>query len=201
VNDHHLVMGRLIDFITGRSVDDTHDERYRQKIARLLVDEKGYEPEDVLTGRSVTVRADNKRACVPVTFIVKVEEREAMLVHYGPGSLVTRHRPALALARLAATYQIPVVVVTNGEAADILDGASGKIKASGLARIPSREQLIRELQDHSWPALDTRRADMESRIVMAYEVDDRCPCDDSVCRLDGPAGNSATDKQEDGNDT
>jgi hypothetical protein len=186
MNDHHLIMGSLVDFLSGRVIDDTHDERYRQKIARLLVIEKGYAPDEILTGRAVTVTTENKRAIVPATCLITIDGREAMLIHYGPGSLVTRHRPALALARLAASHQIPLVVVTNGEDADILDGAGGKVIAAGLDRIPSREQLIRDLQGHSWAAVDSRRAVLESRIVMAYEVDDRCPCDDSVCRLDPP---------------
>jgi hypothetical protein len=182
MNDHHLILGRLVDFITGQTIDDTHDERYRQKIARLLVLDKGFAKSDIRTGRSVTVRAKSKSACVPITFMVQVRRRDAMLVHYGPGSLVTRHRPALALARLAAPYQIPVVVVTNGEAADILDGATGRIIASGLERVPSKMQLIQALRDCPWEPVGAQRAEMESRIVMAYEVDDRCPCDSTVCR-------------------
>jgi len=35
---HHLILGELDDLITGERVKDTHDERYRQKIARLLID-------------------------------------------------------------------------------------------------------------------------------------------------------------------
>lgn len=181
MNDHHLILGRLVDFITGQTIDDTHDERYRQKIARLLVLEKGFDKSDIRTGRSVTVRGKDKSACVPVTFTLQVGGRDAMLIHYGPGSLVTRHRPALALARLTAPYQIPVVVVTNGEAADILDGGTGRIAASGLVNVPSKEQLTQTLRDCLWEPIDPRRAEMESRIVMAYEVDDRCPCDSTVC--------------------
>jgi hypothetical protein len=174
-------MGRLVDFLTGETVDDTHDERYRQKIARLLVREKGFAKSDIQSNRTIQLQGKAKNACVPVTFIITVQERQTMLIHYGPGSLVTRRRPALALARLAASYQIPVVVVTNGEGADILEGDSGRVTASGLESIPSREHLVRFLSDYPWPAISVKRAEMEARIVMAYEVDDRCPCDSSVC--------------------
>ena len=34
---HHLILGKLTDFISGEILDDTLDERHRQKIARLLV--------------------------------------------------------------------------------------------------------------------------------------------------------------------
>lgn len=181
MNDHHLLLGRLVDFITGRTIDDTHDERYRQKIARLLVMEKGYARSEIQTGGSVRVQGRGKSVCVPVTFAIHLNGRQAMLIHYGPGSVLTRHRPALALARLAAPCQIPVVVVTNGESADILDGPTGRVESSGLANIPSKKQLIHALRDCRWEPMTARRAEMEARIVMAYEVDDRCPCDSFAC--------------------
>ncbi|MBI5063238.1 MAG: type I restriction enzyme HsdR N-terminal domain-containing protein [Desulfatitalea sp.] len=184
MNDHHLILGQLVDFITGRTIDDTHDERYRQKIARLLVEQKGFAKERIRPNHPLTVKASTKSACVPITYIIEVAGHMAMLVQYGPGSLVTRHRPALALARLAAPYQIPVVVVTNGEAADLLEGATGRILGSGWEAIPSREQLTRRLQGYTWESLPARRVEMEARIVMAYEVDDRCPCDSTVCVVD-----------------
>jgi hypothetical protein len=31
--------------------------------------------------------------------------------------------------------------------------------------------------------ISEQRAEMESRILYCYEVDDRCECDDDVCRL------------------
>lgn len=104
-----------------------------------------------------------------------------MLIQYGPGSLVTRYRPALALAKIAGPFQIPVVVVTNGEQADILDGATGKVTGSGLNQIPSKSELTRRLIDHPWPTVSKLHAQMAARIVMAFEVDDRCPCDDTIC--------------------
>jgi hypothetical protein len=45
----------LSDFITGEKLADTHDERYRQKIARFLVQEKGYAREDVHPRNPLTV--------------------------------------------------------------------------------------------------------------------------------------------------
>jgi hypothetical protein len=182
MNDHHLILGQLTDFITGRTIDDTHDERYRQKIARLLVAQKGFAREQLRPNHLLTVKAAAKAACVPITYIiVDGDGHMVMLVHYGPGSLVTRHRPALAMSRLAAPYQIPVVVVTNGEAADVLDGDTGRLLGNGWEAIPGSEQLTRRLAGYRWESLPARRIEMEARIVMAYEVDDRCPCDSTVC--------------------
>lgn len=185
-NGHHLILGELIDFITAKPLPDTHDERYRQKLARLLVDTKGYPKSDLTAQYPLVVKADDKCAQVPVTYTIVLDGRVSMIVQYGPGSLVTRYRPTLAMGRLVSGYQIPVVVVTNGEQADILDGPTGKVLGSGLQNIPDRKQLSELVRTWSWKTVTQHQAVMEARIVMAFEVDDRCPCDDTVCSLPGP---------------
>jgi hypothetical protein len=180
-NGHHLILGELTDYITARPLPDTHDERYRQAIARLLVDGKGYAKNEILPQHPLEIRVDGKCARVPVTYVITLDTRMPMLVHYGPGSLVTRHRPALAMGRLVAPYQVPVVVVTNGEQADILDGVSGKVLDQGLGQIPHRQALKKVVRQYAWPPVPRKRSEIEARIVMAFEVDDRCPCDDTVC--------------------
>jgi hypothetical protein len=180
---HHLILGRLVDAITGESLDDTHDERYRQALARFLLETKAYRKEDIAVRRQVTVAAGDRKARVPVDFLARLEGRTGMLVRYGPGSLVTRHRPTLALARLVEPYQVPVVVVTNGRDADVLHGGSGATAGSGMGSIPSREELAAVVRDFGFPPVSAERAEREARIVYAYEVDDACPCDDTACRL------------------
>jgi hypothetical protein len=183
---HHLILGELVDAITGQALPDTHDERYRQKLARLLMDAKGYAPSDVQSRCSLRVKAGENRAVVKVDMAVAIAGRIGMIIKYGPGSLITRHRPALAASRLLAPYQIPVVVVTNGEEADILDGRTGEITDSGMDGIPSRAELAARCADFPFPPIAESRAEIESRILYAYEVDGACPCDDSICRI--PAG-------------
>jgi hypothetical protein len=108
-----------------------------------------------------------------------------MVIKYGPGSLVTRHRPGLAISRLIEPYQIPVVIVTNGETADILDGDNGVLRASGFNQIPSRAELRQNMRQavYSFSPISSKRAEMEARIVYAFEIDGGCPCDDSVCKI------------------
>ena len=96
---------------------------------------------------------------------------------------MTRHRPVLAVSRLVAPYQVPLAVVTNGEDADILDTATGKVIASGLEGVPERQALASIVAAASFAPISAQRAEIESRIVYCYEVDGACPCDETVCRL------------------
>jgi hypothetical protein len=181
MNGHHLILGELTDFISGRTLNDTLDERHRQQIGRYLVQTKGYAKSDLTSRHELTFEVDGRCARLLITYTVAPDRHIAMIVQYGPGSIVTRHRPALAMSRLVAPYQVPLVVVTNGRQADILDGDSGRQVGSGLEEIPRCDRLEESCRRRTWTAISRERAEKEARILMAFEVDDSCPCDDSVC--------------------
>lgn len=180
---HHLILGELTDFLTGETLEDTLDERYRQQIAQFLVEKRGFRSSDLQPRRMLKVRAGTLAGRVPVDFVVTAAGRAAMVVKFGPGSLTTRHRPAIAIARLIAPAPVPVAVVTNGEKADVLDGISGKVLGSGWDAVPDSEVLARIAGSADAEPLSPKRAEMEARIVYAYEVDGACPCDTTVCRI------------------
>jgi hypothetical protein len=182
---HHLILGELKDFITNETLQDTHDERLRQGLAKFLVNQKGFFPEEIRPRWPLTLRAGEKCAVISIDFAISLDSHVCMVVKYGPGSLVTRHRPALAVSRMLVPYQIPIVVVTNGIDAEILDGASGKVVGRGLDAVPDRASLKTLTTDRTFDAIQPERAEKESRIAFAFEVDDSCPCDDTVCKISG----------------
>lgn len=185
MSGHHLILGTLTDALTGEVLDDTLDERYRQAIARRLIARKGYAPGEIEPRRELLLRAGDRRAVIRVDFVVRLAGRAAMVVRFGPGSIVSRERPALAMARLIAPYQIPVVVVTNGEDAEVLDGPTGAVVGRGLDAVPDRAALEAITRRFDFPNIPAARAELESRVAYCYEVDGACPCDDTVCRLEG----------------
>ncbi len=180
---HHLILGELKDFITHETLEDTHDERLRQGLAEQLVNEKGFSRKDIRPRWPLTLRAGEKCAVINIDFGIIIDSRVCMMIKYGPGSLVTRHRPALAVSRMLVSYQIPVVVVTNGIDADVLDGDSGKVVARGFDAVPDRALLKRLVADRPFASILPGRAEKESRIAFAFEVDGSCPCDDTICKI------------------
>ena len=97
---HHIVYGTLKDYLTGEELPDTDDERYRQQLARHLVEEKGYAPEELEPRLSIETVFNGRRVRSLIELTVRIDGRRLMIVRYGPGSLVTRERPALAASRL-----------------------------------------------------------------------------------------------------
>jgi hypothetical protein len=174
---HHLILGERTDFITGETIIDTHDERYRQKIARLLINHKGYQKNDIKPRKDLLVQAGENKAVIKIDFLINLADKICMIIKFGPGSIVTRCRPLLAASRILAPYQIPIAVVTNGEDAEVLEGASGRVISRGLESIPGREKLADICCAYHFSRIPTERAEMESRILYCFEVDGSCPCD------------------------
>ncbi|MBW2664389.1 MAG: type I restriction enzyme HsdR N-terminal domain-containing protein [Deltaproteobacteria bacterium] len=170
----HLILGELVDFITGETIEDTHDERYRQKLARLFVEKKGYNKNEIKSRCELPVSAGANKAVVKIDFLVTLSDKICMIIKYSPGSLVTRHRPVLAASRLVAPYQIPIAVITNGEDADVLDGYTNEVISSGFESIPDKQQLTKRVADIHLEPISSRRAEMESRIIYAFEIDGSC---------------------------
>ncbi len=176
-------MGELDDFITGKPLKDTHDERYRQQLARLLVNRRGYRKSDIRSRRSLIVEAGNLRALIKVDFLIYLDGLACMVIKFGPGSIVTRRRPLVAISRVLEAYQIPIAVATNGVDAEIVDGASGKVISQGLDTIPSKPRLTEIVSGNDFAPIDAERAARESRIIFCFEVDGSCPCDEDICVL------------------
>ncbi len=182
-NDHHLVMGEIEDFLTGAVLADTHDERYRQKVARKLVINNQFHKRDIESNLYIEVTAGGKKAGLKVDFLINENKRAVVMIKYAPGSLVTRRLTALALSRIVRPYQVPLVVMTNGEDAELIDGETGKVLNQGFDSIPNRDMVLNRWTGFSFKLISSTVFDQASRIVFACEVEGACPCDSDICRL------------------
>jgi len=179
---HKRILGKTTDFITGREITDTDDERYRQKLARFLVEVKGFGKSDIAPRRRIEMEIEGKKVLSMVDFVVCVEGRTFMVIKYGPGSLVTRERPALAAARILGDYQIPFTVVTNGEDAEILDTATGNLLSTGLDSIPERASALEAFKKITPRRLPAKQVEAEKRVLSAYDyLEHDLECDADWC--------------------
>jgi len=179
---HKRILGRTIDFISGREITDTDDERYRQKLARFLVEEKGYAKEEIESKRRLEMTIAGEKVLSRVDFVVRVDGTAFMAIRYGPGSIVTRERPALASARILEIYQVPFTVVTNGEDAEVLDTFSGRVIGTGLDAVPHKNAAVGQLKNIELHHLSVKQSEAEKRILSAYDwLEHSLECDDDWC--------------------
>ncbi len=182
-NAHHLVLGELEDFITGEIIADTHDERFRQKIAKLLVKSCSFDKNQIRNNVEQIIQAGNKKARLKIDFLVELHGKITMLIKYNPGSIITRRQSCIALSRIAAPYQVPIAVMTNGLDAEIIDPVNKEVISTGLDSIPDKKELTELMQSHSFKPVSGKIIDMANRIVYACEIDGACPCDSDICEF------------------
>ena len=177
---HHLIYGHLEDFITGERLVDTDDERFRQKIAHFLVEKKGWAKKDIEPRRRIETLFAGNFVVSTIDFLVRYKGTPFMIVRYGPGSIVTRERPAIAAARvLLKECRIPIAVVTNGQDAVILETKKGQKIGEGLEAIPGKDEAAAFLADYPPGPFPEERRERELRILNAYDVEICCaggPC-------------------------
>ena len=177
---HHMIYGSLTDFVSGEPLVDTDDERYRQKLARLLVEERGFAKNELEMRRRIETLFNHQFVASKIDIVVSLGEQRVMVVRYGPGSLVTRERAAIAAARVLEEDQmIPLAVVTNGEDGELLNARTGKVLATGLEAIPTREAVLKMMPDLDFTPVVPQRREPELRILNAFDVEVCCaggPC-------------------------
>ena len=177
---HHMIYGNLVDYVTGEPLVDTDDERYRQKLARLLVEERGFVKNELEMRRRIETLFNHQFVASRIDIVVSLGEQRVMVVRYGPGSLVTRERAAIAAARVLEEDQmIPLAVVTNGEDGELLNARTGKVLATGLEAIPTREAVLKMMPDLDFTPVVPQRREPELRILNAFDVEVCCaggPC-------------------------
>jgi hypothetical protein len=179
---HHLIHGKTTDFITGKTVVDTDDERIRQKLARFLVYDKGFEKADIESKIELEIICGHEKATAVIDFIIRLDSKRVIVIRYGPGSLVSRERPAIASARIIEPYQIPFVVITNGQDAEVIDTMTGDIISYGIESIPSKNELKERVKKIVFKEITSRKRETEVRFLFAYEaIEHSSECDDEFC--------------------
>lgn len=188
IPSHHMIYGHLTDFVTGESLVDTDDERYRQKMARFLVDEKGYDKSDLEMRLTIETLFAKQFVVSKIDIVVSFEGKRFMLLRYGPGSLVTRERPAIAAARvLDQSQQIPLAIVTNGKDAEVLDVHSRRVLRTGLSSVPDKKEAINMIESLDFSPYPDEKREKELRILNAF--DKEVCCAGQPCALpDAPEG-------------
>lgn len=173
---HHIVYGTLRDALTGEELPDTDDERYRQQLARFLLEAKGYGAGDLTPRLAIDTEVGGQRVRSLIELTVTIQGRRLLIIRYGPGSLVTRERPAIAAARLLEpSYRIPLAVVTNCRDAELLETLTGKVLATGMDAIPDRERLLAMAPGLVFePFAGSDRRDREARILNCFDVEVCC---------------------------
>ena len=159
----------LTDFVTGKDVPNIGAEENRQRIERFLVEEKGYDRDDIEVDAELRFNIEDQIIHSHVDLVVRIDDKRFMVLRCVPGSLGTRHRETLAAARLLDTYQIPLSVVTDSRDADVLDTVTGEPIGHGTDAIPSKEEGRRSMGDGKLYPFPQEKLERERLIFRSYD--------------------------------
>jgi hypothetical protein len=159
----------LIDFISGRPVPNIGAEENRQAVERYLVEQKGYDREDIEVEVPVEMEIAGEIYRSAVDLVVKVGRRRLVAFKCAAGSLGSYEREILAAARLLDRYQIPWAAASDGKSAVVLETISGRRIGEGLEAIPAKTALQAQLTSLEFHVLPEERRLREQLIFRTYD--------------------------------
>jgi hypothetical protein len=159
----------LTDFVTGRGVPNIGAEENRQAVERYLVEQKGYDREDIQVEVPIEMDIAGEIYRSAVDLVVGIGQRRLMAFKCAAGSLVSYEREILAAARLLDRHPIPLAVASDGRTAVVLDTISGRRIGQTLDAIPAKPALAAQLTTLTCEALPAERRLREALIFRTYD--------------------------------
>jgi len=180
---HEESLGTVIrDYLTGEEVQETSYEEFRQALARLLVEERGYPKDRLLPKCGVCFPVDGKDYTRMVDLTALGPDGAPLLLVIfcsgEPGSYV---REALAASRLHEP-PVPLVLVTDTKSAELASASDGSRLGTGMRAIPHYQDLQALAAAHPVQPLSGEHAERERRILYAYSEMLCGGCCQAACR-------------------
>jgi len=191
MEDEFVVREKKIQSILEQELEDGEGlaAEARKMVSYLLVEKKGYLPEDIEKRVVFEVKLGQETAYSSVDFLISISGKKAMVIKCAAGSLSSRERQVLAAARLVGSTPVPVAVVADPVNAEVLDVATGKVLGEGFGAIPVRDRIIQLLSEYSFTPLSPERLEKEKRILLAFDAIRCCVPQgtDGGVAIEGPA--------------
>ncbi|MFP4391471.1 MAG: type I restriction enzyme HsdR N-terminal domain-containing protein [Desulfohalobiaceae bacterium] len=168
---HEISLGYTIrDFLSGEDIQVTTYEDFRQAIARMLVERKGY-PKQRLKSKvviSFQVQGQSYEREVDLT-VYDQEGRALMILMFCAGEVETYIRECLAAARLHPHGPARLAVITDTNQALLLGVSDGELlNRTDYQAIPSWEDLQKEAARAGEYVLEEKKRQVEERIFYAF---------------------------------
>jgi hypothetical protein len=141
----------------------------KQMIWEILIQEKGFQPEDIQVDPLFTITIDKTEAFVTVDFIINLSSINFMVIRCAASTMESWERYILAFARVAGDYQIPYAAVTDGETARIFDVDTGSVIGESIESIFTKDEALYHLKNVQKIPYSPQKREKEQRILYAFE--------------------------------
>ncbi|MFP4083479.1 MAG: type I restriction enzyme HsdR N-terminal domain-containing protein [Desulfonatronovibrio sp.] len=165
----------IIDYLSGDEIESTTYEDLRQSLARILVEEKNYPPENIKPRFTIDITLDDKKYSIVIDFVIYNEDKPVLILGFCPGAVSTYITQYLCLARIFPDSPVPYLIVTDTNDASLMDVARKKEICRGFHCIPAWEELLELASEAEPPVISPERLEKEKRIAYAmFALSDTC---------------------------
>lgn len=161
--------GTLRDYLTGEEIEETTYEEFRQALAKMLVEEKGY-PKDRLRAKvDITYTIDGERFERPVDLVVLGDDGQPIfLIIFCSGDVGSYERETVCAARLISETPASHALVTDTMGASLMDVKTGECVGSGINALPSWDELQEMVAKADMQPLTDEQRERQTRILHTY---------------------------------
>lgn len=161
----------ITDYLTGKTLANVGAEANRQAVERLLVEQKGFLPQDIAVNLPLRFSVAGHPYETALDLVVFVENRPFMVIKCAAGSLDSRQKEVVAAARILLPDNIvPYAAASDGQTALVYDAVSGKQIGQGADALPDAQTAARLLQENPPVVLPEKRREKEYLIFRSYDI-------------------------------
>ncbi len=148
----------------------SEDKRIQAALREFLINFRGYPEGFIVLDEPFSVTIGGRKRNFKADLSVRYGERLILVAKCSPGSVVTRERHIVSIARLMdKDCIVPLAIVTNGEEVSVLDGETGKIISEGWDGVPHWKDIPTILAGREKLTLTSEQRRKESHILDTYE--------------------------------
>ncbi|WP_285905434.1 type I restriction enzyme HsdR N-terminal domain-containing protein [Pseudodesulfovibrio pelocollis] len=161
--------GTLRDYLSGEEIDETTFEEFRQALARLLVEEKGYPRERIKAKVGLTYRVEGEAFERPLDYVVYDDQgRPIFIILFCAGNVGSFERETVCAGRLIKDGPVPYALVTDTMTASLMDVSTGEVVATGMAALPDWDTLQDMVARAAVTPLTDEQRERQTRVFHTY---------------------------------
>jgi len=166
--EEEVSRGYIKDYVTGKLFPDTPEERVRQKIEHLLVDELGYEKFEIDVEKEIEVSIGRRKFSPRADLIVKVGVSPIMVIETkAPEEDITIYRDQAKSYAKVHKPPVPIVVLTNCTDTEVWNVPDDKLIAQSISGILPRDKAS-ELLSKGFRSLTTTEVEAALRTLVTF---------------------------------
>jgi type I restriction enzyme M protein len=168
MEEEEVSRGYIKDYVTGKLLPDTPEERVRQKMEHLLVDELGYGKFEIDVEKEIEVSIGRRKFSPRADLVVRVGISPIMIIETkAPEEDITIYRDQAKSYAKVHKPPVPIVVLTNCTDTEVWNIPDDKLITQSISGILPRDKAS-ELLSKGFRTLTTAEVDAALRTLVTF---------------------------------